>query len=152
MSISVLVGELATIPASISGEVNTLTATTSDACDILGMLGSLLGDGFGVVEKAIQAILKSIAEFAAPFLAVINQVIGLIQGLADIFLSLVEGIVNEIRGVLALISSIVRSVVGLVSGIAARLGDLVRSLKAAACQGILNIATCLLYTSDAADE
>jgi phage-related protein len=142
MSISVLVGELATIPATVAGQINELTATASDACDILGMLGSLLGQLFS--EAAINAILKALAAFAAPFFKLIGDIISLISGLADAFLSFVEGIVNEILAIVALIAGVVATVAGLISGIAAFLGDLVRSLKAAACKGILDVATSVI--------
>jgi hypothetical protein len=138
MSIAVLVGELATIPATVSGQLNELTNTASDACDILGMLGSLLGQLFS--EAAINAILKALAAFAAPFFKLIADVISLIAGLAEEFLSFVEAIVNEILAVVALIVGVVATVAGLVAGIAAFLGDLVKSLKAAACKGILDVA------------
>jgi len=146
MSIAVLVGELATIPATVSGQLNELTNTASDACDILGMLGSLLGQLFS--EAAINAILKALAAFAAPFFKLIADVISLIADLAEEFLSLVEAIVNEILAVVALIVGVVATVAGLVAGIAAFLGDLVKSLKAAACKGILDVATSVIGGDD----
>jgi phage-related protein len=146
MSIAVLVGELATIPATVAGQINELTATASDACDILGMLGSLLGQLFS--EAAINAILKALAAFAAPFFKLIGDIISLIQGLADAFLSFVEAIVNEILAIVALIAGVVATIAGLVAGIAAFLGDLVKSLRAAACKGILDVATSVIGGGD----
>lgn len=146
MAISILVGQLATIPATVSGQINILTSISSDACDILGMIGPLLGEL--ISEAAFNAILKTIAEVAKPLFDLISDVIGLINQITDIALSIIQSIVDDVLGLVSRIVGVVATVAALVDNVASAVGGLVGALRSAACKGILDVATGVVGSGD----